>query len=63
MVLDYLTEAAGFIINIKPGTSVRGKVNIRSAQPVTREEAVNLLDTALIQNGLAAFAMAERLPS
>ena len=54
MVLDYLTEAAGFIINIKPGTSVRGKVNIRSAQPVTREEAVNLLDTALIQNGLAA---------
>jgi len=55
LVLKYLSEAAGFIINIKPGTSVRGKVNILSGQPVTKEEAINLLDTALIQNGLAAI--------
>src|SRR5258705_79919 len=27
-VLNYLSEAAGFIINVKPGTSVRGKVDI-----------------------------------
>src|SRR5436190_14078203 len=54
-VLKYLSEAAGFIINIKPGTSIRGKVNIFSSQPVSKDEAVDLLDTALIQNGLAAI--------
>lgn len=54
-VLKYLSDAAGFIINVKPGTSIRGKVNIFSSQPVSKEEAVDLLDTALIQNGLAAI--------
>ena len=54
-VLTYFTEAAGFIINVKPGTSVRGKVDIWSAQPVSKEEALNLLDSVLIQNGLAAI--------
>src|SRR5205807_2525264 len=54
-VLKYLSEAAGFIINVKPGTSIRGKVNIMSSQPVSKDEAVDLLDTALIQNGLAAI--------
>jgi type II secretory pathway component GspD/PulD (secretin) len=54
-VLKYLSDAAGFIINIKPGTSIRGKVNILSSQPVTKDEAVDLLDTALLQNGLAAI--------
>jgi len=54
-VLKYLSEAAGFIINVKPGTSIRGKVNIFSSQPVSKAEAVDLLDTALIQNGLAAI--------
>src|SRR6187402_3762868 len=48
-VLTYFTEAAGFIINVKPGTSVRGKVDIWSAQPVSKEEALNLLDSVLIQ--------------
>ena len=55
MVLNYLSEAAGFIINIKPGTSVRGKVDVWSNDPLTRDEAVNLLDTVLIQNNLAAI--------
>jgi len=55
MVLNYLSEAAGFIINIKPGTSARGKVDVWSSQPLTREEALNLLDTVLNQNGLAAI--------
>src|SRR6267154_1129811 len=55
MVLNYLTEAAGFIINIKPGTSVRGKVDVWSNDPLTREEALNLLDTVLNQNNLAAI--------
>src|SRR5438105_5967075 len=55
MVLNYLSEAAGFIINIKPGTTVRGKVDVWSSQPLTREEALNLVDTVLNQNGLAAI--------
>jgi type II secretory pathway component GspD/PulD (secretin) len=54
MVLSYLSEAAGFIINVKPGASVRGKVDVWSSDPVTREEALNLLDTVLNQNNLAA---------
>src|SRR5262245_34433192 len=55
LVLDYLTKAAGCVINVKPGTSVKGKVDIWSNDPLTREEAVNLLDTVLNQNGLAAI--------
>ncbi len=54
-VLNYFSEAAGFIINLKPGTSVRGKVDLWSNEPLTREEALDLLDTVLVQNGLAAI--------
>jgi type II secretory pathway component GspD/PulD (secretin) len=54
-VLDHLSQTAGFIINIKPGTSIRGKVDMFSAQPMTKEEALDLLDTALNQNGLGAL--------
>ena len=54
-VLTYFSEAAGFVINVKPGTSVRGKVDVWSSDPLTREEAVNLLDTVLNQNNLAAI--------
>ncbi|HXU76570.1 MAG TPA: hypothetical protein VN794_08375, partial [Methylomirabilota bacterium] len=35
MVLNYMSEAAGFIINVKPGTSIRGKVDAWSNDPVT----------------------------
>src|SRR5206468_12264616 len=55
LVLNYLSEAAGYIINVKPGTSVKGKVDVWSNDPLSREEAVNLLDTVLNQNGLAAI--------
>src|SRR5439155_15356983 len=55
MVLNHLSEAAGFIINVKPGTSVRGKVDVWSNDPLTKEEALDLLDTVLIQNSLAAI--------
>src|SRR5690242_10533770 len=39
-VLTYLSQAAGFIINIKPGTSVRGKVTVMSGEPLSKDEAV-----------------------
>jgi general secretion pathway protein D len=54
-VLNYFSEAAGFVINVKPGTSVRGKVDVWSNEPLTRDDAVNLLDTVLNQNNLAAI--------
>lgn len=53
-VLTYLSEAAGYIINVKPGTSVRGKVTLMSNDALTRDEAINLLNTVLNQNNLAA---------
>jgi type II secretory pathway component GspD/PulD (secretin) len=55
LVLDHLSKAGGFVVNIKPGTSVKGKVDIWSNDPLTRDEALNLLDTVLKQNGLAAI--------
>jgi type II secretory pathway component GspD/PulD (secretin) len=53
-VLDYMSDAAGFIINIAPNTEVKGKVDVWSNQPLDKEEAVQLLNTVLNQNGLAA---------
>src|SRR5262245_60417218 len=52
-VLDYLSEAAGFII-VKEAR-VRGTVDVWSGQPVSKDEAVNLLNTVLNKNGYAAI--------
>jgi len=49
LVLDYLSDAAGFIINKQ--TDVKGTVEIWSKQPVTKDEAVELLSSALRKNG------------
>lgn len=51
-VLSYMSEAAGFVIVLE--TPVRGTVDMWSAQPVTREEAVQLLNVALNRNGYTA---------
>ena len=53
MVLNYLSEAAGFII--VPETEVRGKIDVWSNQPVTQQEALAILDSALNKNGLTAL--------
>jgi type II secretory pathway component GspD/PulD (secretin) len=53
MVLNYLSEAAGFIINLE--TEVRGKVDVWSNQPLTKDEALTLLDSVLNKNGYAAI--------
>ena len=52
MVLEYLSEEAGFIIVKK--VDVKGKVNVVSHQPVTKDEAVELLNTFLNDNEYAA---------
>jgi len=53
MVLKYLSDAAGFIIVMD--TQVRGNVNVISSHPMTRTEAVDLLNSVLNKNGYAAI--------
>jgi len=53
MVLDYLSDAAGFIIILD--TEVKGKVDVWSNQPLNRDEAVELLNTVLAKNGYTAI--------
>jgi type II secretory pathway component GspD/PulD (secretin) len=53
MVLDYLSEAAGFIIVLE--TEVRGKLDVWSNQPLSKDEAVDLLNKVLAKNGYAAI--------
>jgi len=52
-VLNYMSEAAGYIIVLE--TPVRGTVDAYSAQPVTREEALQLLNGALNKNGYSCI--------
>ncbi len=52
-VLNYLSEAAGFIINLE--ANPKGRVDVWSSTPVTREEALDLLNSVLRKNGLAAI--------
>src|SRR5207247_8601879 len=53
MVLNYLSEAAGFIIVLE--TELKGKVDVWSNQPLSKEEAIDLLNTVLAKNGYAAI--------
>ena len=51
-VLDYLSEAVGFIIVLE--ADVTGDINAWSNKPITTDEAVDLLDTLLADKGFAA---------
>jgi general secretion pathway protein D len=53
LVLSYLSDAAGFIIELD--TPVRGKVDVWSTHPVTKDEAVDILNSMLNKNGYAAI--------
>lgn len=53
MVLNYLSDAAGFIIVLD--TRVNGNVSVISSHPMTRDEAVDLLNAVLNKNGYAAI--------
>lgn len=52
-VLNYLSDAAGFIIVLD--AEVHGSVSVISSHPMTRNEAVDLLNAVLNRNGLAAI--------
>ncbi len=58
-VLNYLSEAAGYIIVLD--TPVRGTIDMWSAQPVTRQEAIQLLNLALNKNGYTATVKGRNL--
>lgn len=51
-VLDYMSKAGGFVV-VKL-VSTDGRVNIASHQPLSRAEAVELLNTVLNESGYAA---------
>lgn len=52
-ILNYLSEAAGFIIVLE--ARVEGRVDVWSAQPLDQDEAVVLLNSVLNKNGFAAI--------
>ena len=52
LVLDYLSDAAGFIINQE--TDVRGTVDVQG-KDLTKDEAVEVLNSALKKNGYAVI--------
>ncbi len=53
LVLDYLREAGGFVICQE--TEARGPVDVWSDGPVTKEQAVELLDASLKRQGWAVI--------
>ena len=53
MVLNYLSDAAGFIIVLD--AQPRGKVDVWSNTPLSKDEAVDLLNSVLNKNGLASI--------
>lgn len=53
LVLNYLSEAAGFVIVLD--TKVTGKIDAWSNTPLSKDEAVDLLNSVLNRNGYAAI--------
>lgn len=53
VVLNYLSQAAGFTIVLE--TQVKGTIDVWSNRPVTTKEALDILDGALSKNGYAAI--------
>ncbi len=54
-VLEYLSEAAGLVVITE--VPVEGRIRVISRQPLSIEEAVSLLNTALKERGYAAIRM------
>lgn len=54
LVLDYLSDAAGFTISANSKVDLKGTVTVWSNQLVDRNEAIRLLSAALTSSGYAA---------
>ncbi len=55
LVLDYLSEAAGFTISANSKVDLKGSVTVWANQPVSRTEAVQILHKALGEHNYAAM--------
>ncbi|HEY4249461.1 MAG TPA: secretin N-terminal domain-containing protein [Lacunisphaera sp.] len=58
-VLNYMSQAAGYIVVLQ--TPLRGTVDMWSDQPVSRAEALQLLNLALDKNGYAVSVQGRNL--
>ncbi|MDB6017447.1 MAG: gspD 1 [Pedosphaera sp.] len=55
VVLDYMSTAAGFVVQLNPGVEVPGNISAWSDQPLNETEAVALLKEVLNQHGHTAI--------
>ena len=53
-VLNYMSKAAGFVIH--PEVSLSGRVTVTAAQPLSKDEALQVVENALADNGYAVIA-------
>jgi general secretion pathway protein D len=54
LVLRYLSEAAGFVVSPSSRVDLRGRITVFADHPVSRKEAIQLLDKALGEHGYTA---------
>jgi type II secretory pathway component GspD/PulD (secretin) len=54
LVLDYLSDAAGFTISANSKVDLKGTITVWSNRPVTRDQAIQILDEALTASGYGA---------
>ena len=59
MVLDYMSEAAGFSIIAE--TDISGEVSVWNNRPLDKDQAVSLLDSILSEKGYAAIRVGNTL--
>ncbi|MBT6804294.1 MAG: hypothetical protein HOA47_04935, partial [Verrucomicrobia bacterium] len=59
MVLDYMSEAAGFSIIAE--TDISGEVSVWNNRPLNKDQAVSLLDSILNEKGYAAVRVGNTL--
>ena len=58
-VLNYMSDAAGFVVVLQ--TPVTGTVDMWTTRPVSRDQAVQLLEIALNKNGYAVSVQGQTL--
>jgi general secretion pathway protein D len=61
LVLKYIHDAAGLRIEVEPNVEVERLIELRTDEPVTKEEAIRLLDHALDGQGYMALNKHGRL--
>src|SRR2546425_1192485 len=60
-VLKYFHDTAGMPIEVEPNVEVERLIELWNDQPVTKEEAIRLLEQALVRQGFTAINKHGRL--